>query len=241
MRYSSEKMGRSCGAQLAERRFWAALGHSTRPGRWRRQVAGLIFRAYGVPPRTSTTSHPPPTSRSPRERPTVVCTRHCSPRSRALTTADHLLSLNVDAPGAAPRCDARLGTGDPDGTYHRISAPARRLAATSAPPRGFRGTVLGATSCFHAGAGKGKAPRACPIGAAAHAPVRRRPIRRAMVASGSGTWRISTRACGRRTACSGRRPLVVLEFTTPRLRRARALSPLTSATSSRDRPRGVET
>src|SRR5882724_658973 len=79
---------------------------------------------------------------------------------------NHLLSLNVDRSWRRAAVRRLAWERRPDGTYLDLCAGTLDLAATLARARGFRGTVLGADFVMPMLVrGKGKAPRARPIGA----------------------------------------------------------------------------
>jgi len=139
---------------------------------------------------------------------------------------NHLLSLNVDRSWRRTAV-ARLGwEAKPDGTYLDLCAGTLDLAVTLARARGFRGTVLGADFVIPMLArGKGKAPRARPVGAdVLTLPFADARFDGAMVAF--GVRNLADLDAGLREAHRVLRPgarFVVLEFTTPRFAPLRAL------------------
>src|SRR5882672_2981764 len=109
---------------------------------------------------------------------------------------NHLLSLNVDRSWRRAAVRRLAWERRPDGTYLDLCAGTLDLAATLARAPGFRGTVLGADFVIPMLVqGKGKAPRARPVGADALT----LPFADARFDGAMG-------ASGRRTACFGPAP-----------------------------------
>ncbi len=139
---------------------------------------------------------------------------------------NHLLSLNVDRSWRRAAVRRLAWERRPDGTYLDLCAGTLDLAVTLARARGFRGTVLGADFVIPMLArGKGKAPRARPVGAdALTLPFADARFDGAMVAF--GVRNLADLDAGLRETHRVLRPgarFVVLEFTTPRFAPLRAL------------------
>lgn len=132
---------------------------------------------------------------------------------------NHLLSFNVDRSWRRAAV-ARLGwEARPTGVYLDLCAGTLDLAAQLARQPGFRGTVLGADFVVPMLArGKGKAPRAVPVGADALAlPFPDAAFDGALV--GFGVRNLADLDAGLREAARVLKPgarFVILEFATPR-------------------------